>query len=158
LEKRIEELRASNAYGPRLTGSQHYYCQSWWLRVNFTHKEWDEWVALHQRKDKLLNNKQRTAEETQEIKLIGDRMCEIGHDQVLQRSIQNRDLRTETWPEFAPRVLRLQSLLERKDHSRREKKEMQKIFQFLGAVQVLTLDSRKWKNIPVRTVLATCVS
>jgi hypothetical protein len=114
LEERVNRLNEGKEVS--LTTEEANTVRGFWIQLNHSPEESQEYSVLRERQDILYENYiagKWTPEMQEEWTRNGGRMTQIAHDIVMQRAIGNRPLRDRVWPELAPRVLRFYKLTEK---------------------------------------------
>ena len=111
LEERISKLNENQETS--LTTEEANLVRSFWIQLNYSPEEAQEYSALDKRREVLYQNwlaGKRPPEEQDEWTRVSGRCTEIAHDIVMKRVIANHILRDRVWPELAPRVLMFRKL------------------------------------------------
>lgn len=138
LEERVDRLNESK--GLSLSTEEANTVRAFWIQLNYSREEADEYSTLDKRREVLYQNYlagKETQQEQAEWTKITERCTQIAHDIVMQRVINNDALRDRVWPELAPRVLRFRELTEKphQDLTGDENRELEILLGYFSELQ-----------------------
>ena len=138
LEERVNQLNESQE--PMLTTEDANTVREFWIQLNHSPEEAQEYSTLKERQDVLYENwlaGRRAPGEAEEWTKVSGRLTEIAHGIVMKRVIANDALRDRVWPELAPRVLRFRELTEKpsEELTSTETKELESLVEWFSELQ-----------------------
>ena len=146
LEERVDRL--NETHEPSLTTEEANTVRAFWIQLNYSPEEAEEYSTLDKRREVLYENYlagKKSLEEQAEWTKITERCTQIAHDIVMARVGRNQSLRDRVWPGLAPRVLRFRELTEKpsQELTGDEKRDLETLLDWFSELQQEALGQSK---------------